>query len=510
MRKRGKYEAVPVAAPKTNSNLLKAYLMSLVSLVITCAMFMGTTAAWFTAEVVNTGNQIQVGVLSVDLLHGQRKDEYTEWVSLKTETEHKVFGAVDQKWKPGSVDVQVLKVANDGQMALGYQVLLIADMTTSTDRDGNAVAPEMLEMLADHFKVFSASGENREFDPETWYYRGTLLEMLEGKPIYTGALEEETEEDFSVAIVMDTDVDNIFMGYKLEMYLKLSAYQGGEDFVAVSGEEDLRKALRNGGEILLLEDITIDEPLQVHEDSKITFNGKNLTFAHEEEEHQYAFCLSEGVHLILDAEDSTITVENGLVLVEENTNVALTMNGGTYLTPGATGEGSGLIYVPNGEGVDLTLEMENVTYHQEHSGWLVRFGDGDHGKMNMTMSGCTVSAGHGIRTAPSGTVSVADSTIQALQGLAIYALTDDGVTVTNSELSAAKPGSDLAEEAFAYTVATELDGTVTLDGCTVLAEEDMYPLAVLAGGGDITVQNCSVDADDVFIHEEAVGTVKIS
>jgi len=510
MRKRGKYEARSAAVPKTNSNLLKAYLMSLVSLVITCAMFMGTTAAWFTAEVVNTGNQIQVGVLSVDLFHGQHNGNDTEWVSLKTETDHKVFGAVEQKWKPGSVDVQVLKVANDGQMALGYQVLLIPDMTTSTDGEGNALTPEMLEALADNFKVYSMSGENREFDPETWYYRGTLLEMLDGKPIYNGALEEETEEDFSVAIVMDTDVDNIFMGYKLEMYLKLSAYQGGEDFVAVSGEEDLRKALQNGGEILLLEDISIDEPLQVHADTQITFNGKNLTFAHEEEELQYAFSLSDGVHLILDAEDSTVTVQNGLVLIEENTNVALTMKGGTYLTPGDTGEGSGLIHIPNGEGVDLTLEMENVTYHQERSGWLVRFGDGDNGKMNLTMNGCTVSAGHGIRTAPSGTVTIADSSIQALQGLAIYSLTGDGVNVTNSELRAAKPGTGLAKEAFSYTVATELGGTVMLEGCTVLAEEDMYSLAVLAGGGDITARNCSVDGAAKFIHEDAVGTVTIS
>ena len=69
MRKRGKYEAVPVPRKKRKNSLLNAYLMSMLSLMITCAMFMGTTAAWFTAEVINTGNQIQVGVLSVDLLH---------------------------------------------------------------------------------------------------------------------------------------------------------------------------------------------------------------------------------------------------------------------------------------------------------------------------------------------------------------------------------------------------------------------------------------------------------
>lgn len=510
MRKRGKYEAVPVTAPKTNSNLLKAYLMSLVSLVIICAMFMGTTAAWFTAEVVNTGNQIQVGVLSVDLLHGLRTEGHTQWVSLKSETDHKVFGSVDQKWKPGGVDVQVLKVANDGQMPLGYQVLLIPDMNASTDREGNAVTAEKLEELARHFKVYSISGENREFDPETWYCQGTLLEILDGKPIYNGALAEETEEDFSVAIAMDTDVDNAFMGYKLEMYLKLTAYQGGEDFIAVSGEEALRKALRTGGEILLLEDITVEDPLQVRADSRITFNGKELTFTHTEEAHRYAFCLSDGVHLILDAEGSTVSVQNGLVLVEENTDVAVTMYGGTYLTPGATGEGSGLIHVPNGEGVELTLEMNNVTYHKERSGWLVRFGDGDRGRLDMVMNGCSVSAGHGIRTAPSGTVTVTDSTVHAVQGLAIHALTVDGVSVTGGELSAACPGSGLEAEAFAYTVAAENGGTVTLEGCTVLAEENVYALAVLAGGGDITAQNCSVDSESGFIHEEAAGTVGIS
>lgn len=520
MRKRGKYEALPVAAPvtdvsekakKASSSLLKTYLMSVALLLVSCAMFIGTTAAWFTAEVTNTGNQIQVGVLSADLLHGETLEDQTQWTSLKKNADHKVFGAGDLKWKPGSSDVQVLKVVNDGELLMGYQVTILADISSSLDRDGNQMAQSSYDSLAESFSVYCANGENRSFNPDQWRYLGTLGEIMGGKPIYSGALAEDGEEVFSVAIVMDELVDNVFMGHKLEMYLKLTAFQGGEGFTPVSGEAALRDALQDGGEILLLDDITFHEPLAVAADSTIVFNGKDLTFVPTVQEQQYAFHLNNGVHLTLDAEGSTMDVRNGLAFIDKNIEAAITLRGGTYLTPGVTGEQSGLIHIPDGAGVMLDLVMENITYDQEQSGWLVFFGSEDLGVMNVTMTGCKISAGHGIKTAPSGTVVIADSTVHAVQGLAIKALTADGVTVMNSALSAGYPGAELNASDYIYTVAADNGAAVNITGGGVVADEYMYALAVLTNGGNITATDSVVDVASTYIHEDEneveVGTI---
>ena len=522
MRKRGKYEALPVAAPvtdaatkakKAGNSLLKTYLMSVALLLVSCAMFIGTTAAWFTAEVTNTGNQIQVGVLSADLLHGEAGEEVTEWTSLKKNADHKVFGAGDLKWKPGSSDVQVLQVVNDGELLMGYQVTILADITSSLDRDGNQMAQSSYESLAESFSVYCAPSEVRDFDPDQWRLLGTLADIMAGKPIYSGVLAEEATEIFSVAIVMDDLVDNVFMGHKLEMYLKLTAYQGGEGFTPVSGEEGLREALLDGGDILLLENIVIHEPLVVADDATIVFNGKNLTFTHTREDRQYAFHLNDGVHLTLDAEGATVNAQNGLVFVDANTEAAVTLRGGTYLTPGATGEHSGLIYIPDGAGVLLDVVMENMTYNQEQTGWLIFFGSEDLGAMNVTLNGCAVSAGHGILTAPSGKVTITDSTIHAVQGLAIKALTADGVNITDTALSAGYPGADLNASDYIFTVAVDNGATVHITGGGVVADDYMYALAVLTNGGNITAEDSVVDEASTFIHEDEdeveVGTITI-
>jgi len=507
MRKRGKYEAVSSAAPKKNHSLLRAYVMSICSLLLTCAMFMGTTAAWFTTEVTNEGNRIQVGILSVDLFHGEKSGEETAWTSLKEHEDHKVFGAGGQKWKPGSSDVQVLKVVNDGQMLLGYQVTFLADPESSTDRDGNPMTKEDFEKLTGHFKVYTAPGENREFDPEAWECLGTLAQVMDGKTLYSGMLAQEKEEIFSVAVAMDASVDSFFMGHKLELYLKLTAYQADEDLIPVSDDAQLRDGLAQGGKLLLLEDITFDEPMEVGKDTVILFNGNDLTFAHEEQALQYAFTVNDGAALTLEADDSTVTVQNGLILVKEDTEASVTLRGGTYLTPGATGEGSGLIHIPNGEGVKLALTLENITYQDELTGWAVRFGDGETGILDLTVNGCAISAGHGVRTAPAGVVEIANSAIHAASGLAIEALTVDGVTVTDTDITAATPEVGLDTARFGCGISTARASVVSITGGSVAVEEGMYTLAILSGGGSISVESCTVAENSTFVHENAAGTV---
>ena len=126
------------------------------------------------------------------------------------------------------------------------------------------------------------------------------------------------------------------------------------------------------------------------------------------------------------------------------------------------------------------------------------------------VSGCTISSGHGIRTAPAGMVEISDSSIHAVQGLAIQAWTADGVKVTDCSLSAAYPGAELNETDYIYTVTTQNGAAVEIDGGSVLTGTNMDALAILAGGGDISARNCTVDSEAIFEHEDALGVVTLN
>ncbi len=61
----------------TNSKHTKrALLASVLSVVLCCAMLIGSTFAWFTDSVTSSGNKIQAGNLNIDLLVKDENGKY--------------------------------------------------------------------------------------------------------------------------------------------------------------------------------------------------------------------------------------------------------------------------------------------------------------------------------------------------------------------------------------------------------------------------------------------------
>ena len=85
----------------------KAFLASLVALVLCFAMLLGTTYAWFTDSVSSANNIIQSGNLDVELYWSK---DATNWEKVDENTN--VFSG--ELWEPGYVEVVYLKVANVG------------------------------------------------------------------------------------------------------------------------------------------------------------------------------------------------------------------------------------------------------------------------------------------------------------------------------------------------------------------------------------------------------------
>ena len=104
----------------------RAWLMSVLSLVLCVTMLVGSTFAWFT-DTASTGvNTIQAGNLDVAL---EMQDDSGKWVNAegKTLSFRKAAGAEDEDilWEPGcTYALPALRVVNDGNLSLKYKILI--------------------------------------------------------------------------------------------------------------------------------------------------------------------------------------------------------------------------------------------------------------------------------------------------------------------------------------------------------------------------------------------------
>ena len=91
----------------------KALTLSGIALLACVSLLIGSTFAWFTDSVTSAGNKIQAGTLKIDLelLDGN------DWVSIK-EDPQPIFDY--DLWEPGYTDVKILKIENEGSLALKW------------------------------------------------------------------------------------------------------------------------------------------------------------------------------------------------------------------------------------------------------------------------------------------------------------------------------------------------------------------------------------------------------
>ena len=116
--------------------------MSLVAIVVLFTMLIGSTFAWFTDSAVSSGNKIKAGTLKVDL---ELLDEQGEWNSLKGNNAP-IFNY--EYWEPGYTDIKVLKVENEGTLALKWKAMFVSNSA--------------LTELADVIDVYVLASEDTE------------------------------------------------------------------------------------------------------------------------------------------------------------------------------------------------------------------------------------------------------------------------------------------------------------------------------------------------------------
>lgn len=288
---------------KVKNMLMQTYLTSLLCLVLCVTMFFGTSYAWFTSEVSSTQNEIYIGILDVDLTKTGKNGK----VNLAG-GDNQVFDK-NVRWEPGYTMLENITVTNGGDLAFNYELHF-------TDGKLKEDSKLKLEEVAKLFDVWVHDDKNGRPNPDTykditdgngWKKAGTLEDLLSGKAVLKGTMEEvrgqtnepnpdttdgiATEHSYTIALHMREDATSSVQGQKITLNVKLIAYQlvSESDSMAssydagittVSNAEELKTALAKGGSYLMTANISLsgEENLVIPKNVSLDGNGNTLTY----------------------------------------------------------------------------------------------------------------------------------------------------------------------------------------------------------------------------------------
>ena len=208
-------------------NKKKALLSSILSLILCVSMFLGSTMAWFTSNVSNTGNRIQAGTLKVDLL--MDKQDGNGYVSI-ADGEGDIFSESTGNgvsWEPGKTEIVVLQVKNMGSLALKYNIVLTVKDTDTEDKIN-------LASVLDYAIVNGATAESFAQANITDWETLAAMDGVEVGDVPRGTItaaqngqlaEEGSNDCFALAVHMDEDAGNDYQGKTLDIDVQVVAGQ---------------------------------------------------------------------------------------------------------------------------------------------------------------------------------------------------------------------------------------------------------------------------------------------
>ena len=179
----------------------RALLLSALSLLMCVSMLIGSTFAWFTDSVTSSGNKIQAGTLKLDL---ELLEKDGSWTSIK-DSSKAIFDY--DKWEPGYTEVKVLKVENEGNLALKWMAKF--------------VSVNGLSDLANVIDVYVCPSETELAYPtgrglEGYVYAGTVAEFVNTiETTTTGNLEAGEVAYLGIALKMQEEAGNEYQGMDL-------------------------------------------------------------------------------------------------------------------------------------------------------------------------------------------------------------------------------------------------------------------------------------------------------
>ena len=274
---------------KTATSAKSTLICSLLALLLSCTMLLGTTYAWFTDRVTVGPNQIVAGNLDVTLSHQLADGSYDE-VGEQTALFLNAKGE-SMLWEPAAATEETFRISNDGTLALQYRFALSFFDATET-QEGKTLADAL------SIRVIPLDGETELPTGESMPLEDFLLEgkLLEGESCAFRVIIEwisgENDNDFNLNNGRTGKNGETALSISLGISLEATQYAHeqdgyGDDYDAnvtlplyyVSSFAELEEAIERGGYVQLVEDIAIEKVLSVTGDVVLDLNGKTMSIA---------------------------------------------------------------------------------------------------------------------------------------------------------------------------------------------------------------------------------------
>lgn len=186
----------------TKFNTTKSKLLSSLLILALCVtMFVGSTYAWFTDSVTSAGNIITSGTLDVTMewADGTKAVPALDSAEWNDASQGPMF--TNQLWEPGFVDVKHIKIANEGTLALEYEVSILANGEVSN-----------LANVIDVYYVDPAVQVENRTDLVEQFRLGTLTEVLDKLgETGNGTLISGAADTITIAFKMQESAGNEYM-----------------------------------------------------------------------------------------------------------------------------------------------------------------------------------------------------------------------------------------------------------------------------------------------------------
>lgn len=194
----------------------RSIILCALSLALCVALLVGSTFAWFSDSITNSGNTISAGSLQAQWSYRTLNDDTAAYEPVSEELA--LFSA-DTVWQPGEPHGYDFKVENTGSVDFEWELTI--DLADTAGESQNNLT-DVLEVYVDGVK--SEVG----FTDGAVFINGTLA-ATDGE---TTAGTDESSCEFSLAFAIPEDAGNDYQNSSVSFSLTLSARQvngGWED-----------------------------------------------------------------------------------------------------------------------------------------------------------------------------------------------------------------------------------------------------------------------------------------
>lgn len=179
----------------------RALVASILIICICLTTLIGTTFAWFTDSVNSNGNVIQTGKLAVELYWADGKEDPTA-ANWNDASSGAIYTA-DQIWEPGYTDAKHIKVANEGTLALKYQLTIVPNGEVSDLAD-----------VIDVYYIEGGAAVAARTDLDGVRPTGTLRELI-NKGISRGTLTAGANYTATIVLKMQEEAGNEYQEHSI-------------------------------------------------------------------------------------------------------------------------------------------------------------------------------------------------------------------------------------------------------------------------------------------------------